>query len=170
MIQYCYSSDWWYQFSWIMSDVWWHYRPLEAYQVWGGYSHTWAWQGGSTSLTPIFEILLFDWVTVVWCDWLPRFTDKFGLSLSHLVPEIFGSKVGVIFHQNVLFEFFKFFLVSISSLIFLPFSLDLFDPSFLQNLISDWVQFCIACWIWLLKIWWSTQCPFPQISGTTGPR
>ncbi len=31
---------------------------------------------------------------------------KIGLSLSHLVPEILGPKVVVIFHQNVLFNRF----------------------------------------------------------------
>ncbi len=38
---------------------------------------------------------------------LPPFSaEKIGLSLSHLVPEILGPKVGVIFHQNVLFNRF----------------------------------------------------------------
>ncbi len=31
---------------------------------------------------------------------------KISLSLSHLVPEILGTKVGQIFHQNVLFNRF----------------------------------------------------------------
>ncbi len=34
--------------------------------------------------------------------------------------------------------------------------LDLFDPSFWQNLRSDWVQFVIVCWNPIPKIWWST--------------
>ncbi len=46
-----------------------------------------------------------------------------GLSLSHLVPEILGPKVGLIFHQNVL-KVFKYF-VSIFSLMFDP-----IDPLF----------------------------------------
>ncbi len=33
-------------------------------------------------------------------------TDKIGLSISHLVPEILGPKVGLMFHQNVLFNSF----------------------------------------------------------------
>ncbi len=35
---------------------------------------------------------------------------KIGLSLSHLVPEILGPKVGLIFHQNVFFTRFKHFV------------------------------------------------------------
>ncbi len=35
---------------------------------------------------------------------LPLSAEKIGLSLSHLVPEILGPKVGLIFHQNVLFN------------------------------------------------------------------
>ncbi len=39
--------------------------------------------------------------------------------------------------------------------------LDLFDPSFLQNFRSDWVEFFIACWTWLPNIWWSTPLLLP---------
>ncbi len=39
-------------------------------------------------------------------DWPPFSAEKIGLSLSHLVPEILGAKVGVIFHPNVLFNRF----------------------------------------------------------------
>ncbi len=38
--------------------------------------------------------------------------------------------------------------------------LDLFNPSFLQNLRSDWIQICIMFWTRLQTIWWST--PHPQ--------
>ncbi len=38
--------------------------------------------------------------------WPPLFTEKIGLSLSHLVPEIPGPRVGLFFHQNVLFNSF----------------------------------------------------------------
>ncbi len=31
---------------------------------------------------------------------------KIGLSLSHLIPDILGPKLGLIFHQNVLFNTF----------------------------------------------------------------
>ncbi len=37
-------------------------------------------------------------------DWPPLSAEKIGLSLSHLVPEILGTKVDVIVHQNVLFN------------------------------------------------------------------
>ncbi len=36
----------------------------------------------------------------------PLSVEKSPLSLSHLVPEILGSKVSLIFHQNVLFNRF----------------------------------------------------------------
>ncbi len=39
-------------------------------------------------------------------DWPLLSTETISLSLSHLVPEILGPKVGVIFHQNVLFNSF----------------------------------------------------------------
>ncbi len=42
--------------------------------------------------------------------------------LSHLVPEILGPKVGLIFHHNALLKSFKHF-VSIFSLIFNPIDL-----------------------------------------------
>ncbi len=69
---------------------------------------------------------------------------------------------------------FKHF-VSIFSLIFNPIDplllliLDLFDPSFSQNLRSDWVQFCFACCTQLPNIWWSTtpSPPFPGLNFTT---
>ncbi len=39
-------------------------------------------------------------------DWPSLSAEKIVLSLSHLVPEIFGPKVGLIFHHNVLFNHF----------------------------------------------------------------
>ncbi len=58
------------------------------------------------------------------------------MSLSYLVPEKLGPKVGLIFHQNVLFSIFKHF-VCINFLLhfgsnWLPFSLifDFYDPHF----------------------------------------
>ncbi len=101
-------------------------------------------------MTPVFEIVkligsLF--YTTTPSNWPPLSAEKISLSLSHLVPEILGPKVGLIVHQNVLFNGFSTFCIN-----FLldfqsnwpPFSLilDLFDPSFSQNLISDSVQFC----------------------------
>ncbi len=43
-----------------------------------------------------------------------------------------------------------------------PFSLilNLFDPSFSQNLRSNWVQILFVCWTWVPKIWWS---PPPRV-------
>ncbi len=37
---------------------------------------------------------------------LPLSVEKIGLSPSYLVPEILGPKVGLIYHQNVLFNIF----------------------------------------------------------------
>ncbi len=45
-------------------------------------------------------------------DWPPLSAEKISLSLSHLVPEILGPKVGLIFDQNVLFNRFKAFYVN----------------------------------------------------------
>ncbi len=39
-------------------------------------------------------------------DWPPLSAEKVSLSLSHLVSEILGPKVGLMFHQNVLFNSF----------------------------------------------------------------
>ncbi len=49
---------------------------------------------------------------------------KIGFSLSHLVPEILGPKVGLIFHQNVLFNRFKAFCINF------PLIFDPIDPIF----------------------------------------
>ncbi len=111
--------------------------------------------------TPMFE--MFDpigslFYAPTWSDCPPLSAGKISLSLSHLVPEILGPKFGLMFHQMYYLTLFKHF-VSSFSLIFYPFCfliLDLFYPSFLQNLTSDWVTFFISCCIWLPKIWWST--------------
>ncbi len=70
-----------------------------------GYSHTWVlwwWP-------PIFEIFYLIGPLLYassQSDWPPLSTEKIGLSLSHLVPEILGPKVGLIFHHNLLFNSF----------------------------------------------------------------
>ncbi len=89
---------------------------------------------------------------------------KICLSLSHLVLEILGPKIGQIFHHNVLFNRYKAFCINFP-IIFDPIDphfsliLKLIDPSFSQSLRSDWVQFVFACWTWVQKIWWSTPPP-----------
>ncbi len=60
-------------------------------------------------MTHVFEIFnpigsIF--YTATQSDCPPCSAEKIGLSLSHLVPEILVPKVGVIFHQNVLFNRF----------------------------------------------------------------
>ncbi len=118
-------------------------------------------------MTPVFEI--FDpigsiFYTSTQSNW-PHFSaEKIGLSLSHLVPEILGPKVGVIFHQNVLFNrFFKHFISIFPSfsIQLTPFSINLkvFVPSFLQKFRSDWVHFFCVCCTRVPKIWWSTPPP-----------
>ncbi len=54
------------------------------------YSHTWAWYGVSSAMTPVF--IIFNLIDPLFLQ------KKIGLSLSHLVPEILGHKVGLIFH------------------------------------------------------------------------
>ncbi len=88
--------------------------------------------------------------------------EKIGLSLSHLVQEILGPKVGLIFYQNVFFN--RFYIIF--PLIFDPndpFFIDFksFDPLFSQNLRSNWVQICITCWTPVPNMWWSKPCPPP---------
>ncbi len=93
---------------------------------------------------PGFGDFQSDWVPILYLNTIrltPSFCRKICLSLSHLVPN-----VGLFFHQNVLFNRFKAFCVNFLfdfQSNWLPFSLilNLFDPSFSQNLRSDWVQF-----------------------------
>ncbi len=71
--------------------------------------------------------------------------EKIGLSLSHLVPEILGPKVGVFFTKMYYSTDFKHF-VSIFpsfSIQLTPFSINFkfLAPSVLQKLRSNWVQF-----------------------------
>ncbi len=59
---------------------------------------------------PHFGDFQSDWAHILYLNTI-RLTLSFsrktiGLSLSHLVPEILGPKVGLIFHQNVLFNRF----------------------------------------------------------------
>ncbi len=119
-----------------------------------------------TSVLGICNLIGSLFYTSTQSDWLPLSAEKISLSPSHLVPEIIGPKVDLIFHQNVLVNRFEAFCIN-----FLldfrskwpPFSLilNLFDPSFSQNLWSDWVQLFFVCWTQVLKIWWSTPPPPP---------
>ncbi len=91
----------------------------------------------------IFNLIRSLFYTSTQSDLLHLSAEKIGLSVSHIVPEILGPKFGLIFHQNVLFNRFKHFASIFNYTLFnpidLPFSfiLDLFDPSFLQNLRSN---------------------------------
>ncbi len=90
------------------------------------------------------------------------------LFLSHLVPEIVGPNVELMSTKIYYLTDFKHF-VSIFSLIFnpidLPFSLilNLFNPSFSQNLRSDWVQFLFMCSTQQANCLWSTPPPWVMI-------
>ncbi len=73
---------------------------------------------------PCFQI---DWVPILYLNTIglaTSFCKKICLSLSHLVPEILGPKVGLIFHHYVLFNRFEAFCINIP-LIFNP-----IDPLF----------------------------------------
>ncbi len=69
----------------------------------GGYSHTWAWYGGSAVMTPFlgFSIRLSPYIIPQHNPIGPLFLQKKTLFL-----EILGPKVGLFFHQNVLFNRF----------------------------------------------------------------
>ncbi len=63
----------------------------------------------STVMTPILGV--FNPIGSLFCvsarsDLPPPSAEKISLSQSHLVPEILGPKVSLIFHQNVLFNTF----------------------------------------------------------------
>ncbi len=101
-------------------------------------------------------------------DWPSLSAEKIGLSLSHLVSEIFGPKFGLIFQQNWLFNCFYAFCINFlidfqsnlspSSLI-----LDLFDPSLYFR--SKWVHFSFYPSHNKKKNGWSI--PLPPQGGRT---
>ncbi len=104
-------------------------------------------------MNPIFEIFdlnEFLCYTLSWPNWRPLSAERnwvVSITFSHLVPEIVGPKVGLIFHQNLLFNSFTVFCMNFlldfqSNWLTFSLILDLFYPSlfFLQNLRSDWVQ------------------------------
>ncbi len=84
------ENQWYYKCAYCQTNI------LSLVFPRGGYSHTWAWYGDSAVMTPVFEIYphheLID----------PLIVHKtIGLSLSHLVPEILGPKVGLIFFTKM---------------------------------------------------------------------
>ncbi len=89
-------------------------------------------------IIPIFDLIEFLCYASQRSDCPLFLQNKMVFSLSHFVPEILGRKVGLIVHENVLFNCFKAFRIN-----FLldfrsncpPFSLllDHFTPTFLQN-------------------------------------
>ncbi len=121
---------------------------MAIYNTWGGYVLPYLGMverfRGDDRLLEIFNTIGSLFYASSWSHSNPNplFLQKTnGLSLSHLVPEIFGPTIGLILNQNVLFNcFYINFLFDYWSN-WSPFSLifDLFDPSFLQNLRSDWV-------------------------------
>ncbi len=63
---------------------------------------------------PRFWDFQSDWVSFLYLNtiWLtPSFCINISLSLSHLIQEILGPKIGLFFHQNVLFDRFKTFCI-----------------------------------------------------------
>ncbi len=91
--------------------------------------------------------------------WPPLSAKIIGLSLSHLVPEIIWSKVGILFHKNQSFGHFQAFVLifSLISILLPPLFINFFfffffysfsiilTPLFSLNLRSRWVHFFIAC-------------------------
>ncbi len=59
-----------------------------------------------TPIWGIFNPIRSLFYTTLQSDGPPLSAEKIGFSLSHLVLEILGPKVGLIFHQNVLFNRF----------------------------------------------------------------
>ncbi len=60
---------------------------------------------------PRFGDFQSDWIPILYLNTIqltPSFCRKIGLSLSHLVLEVLGPKVCIIFHQNVFFNRFYF--------------------------------------------------------------
>ncbi len=62
--------------------------------------------GGDDPHVLNFQFDLVPFYTITQSDSPPLSAEKIGLSLSHLVPEILGPNVGLIFHQNLLFNRF----------------------------------------------------------------
>ncbi len=101
-----------------------------------GYSHTSAWLGDSAVMTLVFEIFDLIWNPLPGSYWPTLSTDIIGLSLSNLFPGIYST--GLIYHKNILYNSFYFLRSSwpLFSLV-----IDIFAPSFWQNLTFDWVHF-----------------------------
>ncbi len=90
----------------------------------GGYSDTCAWQGGSAVMTPFWGHYFISQHNPIDPLFLQK---KIRLSISHLVPEILGPKVGLIFHQNVLFNRFKAFCINFPLIFFIKLTLFFID-------------------------------------------
>ncbi len=92
---------------------------------------------------PIFYPIWSLFYALSWSEWPLLSAEKNGLSLSHLVPEILGPKVGQIFTKmylsvlSILYQFSPWFSIQL-----IPFFTDIrsFWPSFLQNIRFDWFQ------------------------------
>ncbi len=95
------------------------------------------WYGGSSVRTPllgIFNLIGSLCCASSWSDWPPLKSlsaEKIGLSLSHLVPEILGPKVALIFYQNVLFSIFLSILYQFSPWFSIQFNWPVFGWSFI---------------------------------------
>ncbi len=61
-----------------------------------------------TPILGVFNLIGSLYYTLTHSDGPVLYADKIGVSLSHLVPEILGPKVGLIFQQNSDFKHFVF--------------------------------------------------------------
>ncbi len=108
-----------------------------------------------TPVLGIYYLIESPFCTTAQSDWPPLYVEKISLSLSHLVPEILGPNVALIFTKIYYLTDFKHF-ASIFSLIFDP-----IEPPF------QWFEIFLIPHFhktYLLpKIWWSTPAPTPSI-------
>ncbi len=112
------SADYKWQSKIIFGYFWWGGRGVLPYLV--GRSR------GDDPRLGIFNPTSSLFYTSTQSNWPPppHSVEKIGLSLSHLLPEILGPKVGLIFYQNVLFNRFKVFCINF------PLIFDPIDPLF----------------------------------------
>ncbi len=113
----------------------------------GGYTHTWAWQEGSVVMTPVLGI--FNLIGSLFNTSTQNLIDTFFLQKTWFVSVTFSSRDTRTFIWSnfsptciilqiliILYQFYPCFSIQLI--------LDLFDPSFSQNLRSYWVHFCLC--------------------------
>ncbi len=84
------------------------------------------------------------------------YASRIDLSLSHLVPEIFGSKIGLMFHQNVLLNSFKHYVPIFTMILYPVFQWSwIFLTTYFYKTL-DVIESIFYCMLNPLpNIWWS---------------